>query len=185
MTFIDGPVRVTVPATSANLGPGFDALGLALDLRDELIGEVVAAGLTIEVVGQGADGVPLDEGHLVVRAMRSVFETLGVASPGLRLRCRNAVPHARGLGSSSAAIVGGLVLARALVDGGTDRLGDDDLLQLAATMEGHPDNVAPALYGGFVISGHDAGRFFAAPAAVDPDISTVVFVPPTDRKSVV
>ena len=178
--FADRPVRVTVPATSANLGPGFDSLGLALDLRDELVGEVVASGLAIEVEGEGAGVVPLDETHLVVRAMRAVFEVLDAAPPGLRLTCRNRVPHARGLGSSSAAIVGGLVLARALVGHGAERLHDDDLLAMAADLEGHPDNVAPALLGGLVISGLDeeTGRWFAAPAPVHPDLRTVVFVPP-------
>ena len=148
-------VRVTVPATSANLGPGFDSLGLALDLRDELEGELAGSGLVVEVTGAGAGVVPLDEDHLVVRAMRRAFDALGGQPTGLRLTCRNSIPHARGLGSSSAAIVGGLVLARALVDGGPAALDDAALLELAVDMEGHPDNVAPALHGGFVISGRD------------------------------
>src|SRR4249919_3398221 len=138
-------VRVSVPATSANLGPGFDSLGLALDLRDELEGELGGSGLVVEVTGAGAGVVPLDENHLVVRAMRTAFDALGAQPSGLRLTCRNAIPHARGLGSSSAAIVGGLVLARALADGGGERLDDAALLALAVEMEGHPDNVAPAL----------------------------------------
>ena len=117
-TFVDGPVRVSVPATAANLGPGFDSLGLALSLRDELEAEVLPEGLVVEVEGAGADGVPRDESHLVVRAMRAAFELMGEQPPGLRLSCRNVIPHARGLGSSSAAIVAGVVLARALVAGG-------------------------------------------------------------------
>lgn len=179
MTFVDGPVRVTVPATSANLGPGFDSLGLALELRDELVGEVAGSGLAVEVEGEGAGAVPLDEAHLVVRAMRAAFTALDASPSGLRLRCRNVIPHARGLGSSSAAIVGGLVLARALVTDGPDRLDDASLLQLAAEIEGHPDNVAPALLGGFVVSGSEAGRFYAVPSPVDPRISAVVLVPDT------
>ena len=180
MTFVEGPVAVTVPATSANLGPGFDALGLALALRDRLEGEVLAEGLVVEVEGAGAGEVPLDERHLVVRAMRVGFEALGVEPPGLRLACHNVVPHARGLGSSSAAIVGGLALARALVVGGVDRLDDDALFGLAAAMEGHPDNVAPAALGGFVISGLDqrSGEFYAVRADVDARIGAVVLVPP-------
>src|SRR4051794_24555298 len=110
-------MRVTVPATSANLGPGFDSLGLALALRDELEGELTGSGLVVEVTGEGAGVVPRDEDHLVVRAMRRAFDELGGQPPGIRLRCSNSIPHARGLGSSSAAIVGGLVLARALMDG--------------------------------------------------------------------
>ncbi len=118
--FVEGPVRASVPATSANLGPGFDSLGLALDLRDRLEAEVLPAGLVVEVQGAGAGAVPLDETHLVVRAMRAGFAALGGQPSGLRLSCTNVIPHARGLGSSSAAIVGGLVLARGLVvDGGS------------------------------------------------------------------
>jgi homoserine kinase len=177
-TFVDGPVRVTVPATSANLGPGYDSLGLALDLRDRLTGEVVAEGLSIDVEGEGADGVPRDEDHLVVRGMRAAFAEIGARPPGLRLRCENSIPHARGLGSSSAAIVGGIALARALVAGGSLLLDDDAAFRLAARMEGHPDNVAPAWYGGFVICGREDGDFYAVRQAVDPRVSTVVLVPP-------
>lgn len=178
MTFVDGPVRVTVPATSANLGPGFDALGLALELRDELEAEVTGGGLVVEVEGHGADDVARDERHLVVRAMRAVFDRLGTSPPGLRLHCRNRIPHARGLGSSSAAIVAGVWLARELVAGGRLLLDDAGLLDLAAQLEGHPDNVAPAMLGGFVIAGQDQdGTFFAVPGSVDPRISAVVFVP--------
>ncbi|WP_209020582.1 homoserine kinase [Nocardioides sp. 1609] len=181
LRFVDGPVRVSVPATSANLGPGFDALGLALDLRDRLEAEVLPegrAGTEITVEGQGEASVPLDETHLVVRAMHAAFDLLGGRPAGLRLRCRNVVPHARGLGSSSAAIVGGVVLARALVVDGTALLDDDAVFRLVARIEGHPDNVAPALYGGLTISGHD-DDFWSASAPVDPRVGTVVFVPPT------
>lgn len=178
VTFVEGPVRVSVPATSANLGPGFDALGLALDLRDRLEAEVLPEGLVVEVHGSGADTVPLDESHLVVRAMRVAFEVLGAQPHGLHLTCRNVIPHSRGLGSSSAAIVGGLVLARALVADGADRLDDDAVLQLAAGLEGHPDNVAPALLGGFVIAGREDGAYYAVRSPVDPRISAVVLVPP-------
>ncbi|SDD74450.1 homoserine kinase [Nocardioides lianchengensis] len=177
MTFVEGPVRVSVPATSANLGPGFDSLGLALDLRDRLEGEVLAEGLVVEVRGAGAGAVPLDGSHLVVRAMRTAFAALGEQPPGLRLTCDNVVPHARGLGSSSAAIVGGLVLARALVADGAARLDDDAVLRLAADLEGHPDNVAPALLGGFVISGREADQWYAVGSPVHPAVGAVVFVP--------
>jgi homoserine kinase len=172
-------VRVTVPATAANLGPGFDSLGLALDLRDQLEGELAGSGLVVEVTGAGVSEVPLDENHLVVRAMRRAFDALDGQPAGIRLTCRNAIPHARGLGSSSAAIVGGLVLARALVDDGSAKLDDAALLALAVDMEGHPDNVATALHGGFVISGRDdRGELYAVGAAVDGRVSAAVFVPP-------
>lgn len=177
-TFVDGPVRVSVPATSANLGPGFDSLGLALAMRDELEAEVGGSGVTVEVTGSGAGEVPLDETHLVVRAMHAAFDLLGVRPTGLRLRCRNVIPHARGLGSSSAAIVGGVVLARGLVAGGSLLVDDAALFRLAARLEGHPDNVAPAFYGGFAISGHDQ-EFYAVASPVDERIETVVFVPPS------
>ena len=179
VTFVEGPVRASVPATSANLGPGFDSLGLALGLRDELEAEVTGSGLQVEVAGPGADDVPRDERHLVVRAMRAGFDAMRAAPPGLRLSCANVVPHARGLGSSSAAIVGGLLLARGLVAGGRLLLDDDAVFRLAAGLEGHPDNVAPALFGGFVISGRDEdGAFYAVGSTVDPRIGAVVFVPP-------
>lgn len=180
VTFVTGPVRATVPATSANLGPGFDSLGVALGLRDELEAELLPEGLVVEVEGAGAADVPRDESHLVVRSMRAAFAAMGAEVPGLRLSCRNVIPHARGLGSSSAAIVGGVALARGLVAGGRLLLDDESVLQLAAEIEGHPDNVAPALHGGFVISGRDDdGTFYAVGSPIDPRISTLVFVPPT------
>lgn len=178
MSLVAGRVTVTVPATSANLGPGFDSLGLALGLYDTLHAEVIDSGLEIDVTGSGAESVPRDESHLVVRSMRAAFEALGEHPAGLHLTCENVIPHARGLGSSSAAIVGGLALARALVVDGASRLTDDELFELAAEIEGHPDNVAPAVYGGFTISGHDEA-FYAVGSPVDARISAVVFIPPT------
>ena len=144
-------VLVRVPATSANLGPGFDALGLALSLHDEIEVRVTASGLHIEVSGEGADEVgDAGEKHLLVRSMRAAFDDLGVAQPpGLALRCVNRIPHGRGLGSSAAAIVAGVLAARALAGAG---LGPDDALPLANELEGHPDNVAACLYGGLTIA---------------------------------
>jgi homoserine kinase len=179
MTFASGPVTITVPATSANLGPGYDALGLALDLRDELEATVLPAGLEVLVTGEAADEVPKDDSHLVVRAMRATFEAMDEQPPGLRLTCRNSIPHARGLGSSAAAIVGGIHLARALVEGGRSRLKDVDAFQLAASLEGHPDNVAAASFGGLTVAWQEQGTYHAAPAQVAPGIGAVAFVPPT------
>lgn len=176
MTVRATPVTVRVPATSANLGPGFDALGLALDLYDEITVEATGAGLHIDVTGAGQGEVPLDETHLVVRSMQAAFDLLGEKPPGLRLTCRNVVPHGRGLGSSAAAIVGGLVAARALVEG-EDRLDDAALFQLATDLEGHPDNVAPALFGGLTISWVDGAA--AAVERLDCQVPVTVFVPPT------
>lgn len=175
MEFVPGPVTVEVPATSANLGPGYDCLGLTLELTDTLVGEVVPSGLEVQIEGEGED-LPRDETHLVVRALRAAFEQLGEQPPGLRLTCSNRIPHSRGMGSSSAAIVGGIVLARALVAGAT--LDDAAALSLANRLEGHPDNVAPALLGGFVISGEADEVVWAQRAPVDPSVRAVVLVPP-------
>ncbi len=156
-SLISGPVMVRSPASSANVGPGFDSLGLALSLADETTGEVVASGLEIEIIGEGETGLIRDERHLSVRAMRSTFDILGSQPGGLRLRCRNAIPHARGLGSSAAAIVTGVLAARALVANGGELLDDAAVLELAARLEGHPDNVAACLLGGLTIAWRDNG----------------------------
>lgn len=177
-TFVTGPVQVSVPATSANLGPGFDSLGLALDFRDVVTAEVIDAGLDIKVTGSGEGEVPLDDTHLVFRAMRLAFKEMGSEVPGVRMHCRNQIPHSRGLGSSSAAIVAGVCAARALVAGGSLLMDDDATFSLAAAIEGHPDNVAPAMYGGFTIARSEAGTFHATVVAVDPRVHVVVFVPP-------
>src|SRR5258706_3807678 len=145
------PLVVRVPATSANLGPGFDALGLALTLYAQVEARVTAGGVTVEVRGEGEGELPGDESHLVVRSMRRAFELLGEQPAGLALRCRNRIPQARGLGSSSAAIVAGIMLARGLAVDGRARMDDAAALELAGEIEGHPDNVAPCLLGGVTI----------------------------------
>ncbi|PZP16558.1 MAG: homoserine kinase [Brachybacterium faecium] len=144
-------VSVRVPATSANLGPGFDALGLALDLCDDLELEATTGGVEILARGEGADSVPTGEEHLVVRALRRGLDHAGAPQVGVRLRSTNRIPHGRGMGSSAAATVAGLLLARGLV-AEPDALDDDTVLQLACEFEGHPDNAAPALLGGVVLS---------------------------------
>ena len=155
-------VRVRVPATSANLGPGFDALGLALSLHDEVDAWVCASGLSIEVSGEGADLAGAGEDHLVVQAMRAAFAVTGGQPPGLGLRCVNRIPHGRGLGSSAAAIVAGILAARALAQpmaqSGAGPLPDDALLGLATELEGHSDNVAACLSGGLTIAWTSDGQ---------------------------
>ncbi len=178
MGFVGTTVEVTVPATSANLGPGFDALGLALEVRDRVAAVVTDGPLDIEVTGEGAGTVPRDEGHLVRRAMRRAWAALGVEPVAVRLRCRNRIPHGRGLGSSSAAIVAGLALGRALVEKGVAGLDDMRLLALAAEIEGHPDNVAPALLGGFTIAWQAAGGAHAVRLEPSAGVRPVLFVPP-------
>ena len=188
---VRGPVTVRVPATSANLGPGYDSLGLAVSLHDVLTASVLPSGaLEVEVEGEGAATVPRDERHLVVRSLLAGFAALGVdVPPGLRLRCVNAVPHGRGLGSSSAAIVGGLALARALVVGGAELLPDDALFGLAARIEGHPDNVAPAVLGGLTVAWAErdgtGATFEAARLSVANGLRTVAFVPPDPLETAV
>ena len=145
-------MTVRVPATTANLGPGFDTLGLALSLYDELTVTVRdAPGATVEVIGVGADEVPTDESNLVVTAIANTFAAYSLPLPGLDLVARNNIPHGRGLGSSGAAIVSGIMAAKGLLHGIVD-IDSNALLALATALEGHPDNVAPALFGGLTIA---------------------------------
>lgn len=178
-------VRVVVPATSANLGPAFDCAGLALGVYDDLVAMATDdPGVLVEVAGEGEGAVPLDETHLVVRSMRAAFDWLGEPAPGFVLRCVNAIPHGRGLGSSAAAIIGGIVLARAMTVDGRDRMTDDDVLQLALRQESHPDNLAAALYGGFTIAWvDDDGHADAVSVPPHADVHLVVLVPPTELKT--
>lgn len=176
MTFVAGPISLRTPASSANLGPGFDALGLALSLYDDLTAEVTPEGLEIQVSGEGEGRVPLDGEHLVVQSMNAAFDLMAERPNGLRLTCANAIPHGRGLGSSSAAIVGGIVLARALVEDGEARLDDLAAYQLAVDLEGHPDNVAAAMFGGLTIAWVDGAA--AAMQRLETDVRVTVFVPP-------
>lgn len=173
--FVSAPVTVRSPASSANLGPGFDALGLALDVHDELTAEVLPGDdLEIVVEGEGADEVSRSADHLVVRSLDAALDLMGLRRPGLRLTCRNVIPHGRGMGSSSAAIVGGIVLAKALVDG-VEVLDDRSTLQLAHDLEGHPDNVAAALLGGLTIAWMEG--FAAEALRLEVSVPVTLFVP--------
>jgi homoserine kinase len=176
--FRAGTVHVRVPATSANLGPAFDAVGVALALYDDVVARIGDDGLVLDVAGEGADEVPRDDTHLVARAMRTVFERLGGQPRGIELVCANRIPHRRGMGSSAAAIVAGVLIGRALVVGGDIALADAHLLDLAAELEGHPDNVAACLFGGLTIAWTDDGGTEAVRLEPDPALSPVVFVPP-------
>src|SRR5690606_651847 len=145
-------VRSKVPATSANLGPGFDTLGLALSHYDELEAEVVAEpGIHFDIEGVGAGEVPTDETNLVAQALIHAFTKVGQEVPGLRIHAKNGIPHSRGMGSSGAAIVAGIMLAKGLLEG-IVAFDESLLLSLATDLEGHPDNVAPALFGGLTIA---------------------------------
>lgn len=173
---------VRVPASTANLGPGFDTFGLSLALHDVVEFETAGSGVDIEVLDAGAGDmgrVPRTGRHLVVRALRAACSRLGTTPPGLRLRCHNAIPHSRGLGSSAAAIVTGIVAAYTLAE----RELDADALHLAADFEGHADNVAASLYGGFVVAWESGGRFHAERLTPHEAIRPVVAVPPTQSST--
>ncbi len=193
-------VVVRVPATSANLGPGFDSLGLALDLYDEVEAAVLDADgafledVRVEIEGEGADGDELHrgEGHLIVKTMRTTFDRMGVAQPpGIRLRCHNRIPHARGLGSSSAAICAGILAARALAPAVVARtagarseteavrpMPEGEVFALATELEGHPDNVAPCLAGGLTIAWTDqSGTASMVKLSPHEDVRPIALIP--------
>ena len=175
------PVRVAVPASCANLGPAFDCAGLALGIEDDLVAMISDdPGVLIEVMGEGSEEVPRDDSHLVARAMALGFAALHARPPGFVLRCTNTIPHGKGLGSSAAAIIGGLALARALVIDGELLLPDSLLIQAARSLESHPDNISAALYGGLTFSWvDDAGLAGTINYTLHPDINLVVAVPGT------
>ncbi len=176
--------RAVVAASSANLGPGFDSLGLALSLYDEIIVETTDSGLVIEVEGQGAGQVPLTAEHLVVRAIERGLAAAGLRAGGLNVQCRNAIPHSRGLGSSAAAVVGGLAVVNGIAaQADSAELTIDELVQLSSEFEGHPDNAAAAVLGGAVVSwtedGSDPARYDAAHLQLHPDIRLFPAIPET------
>lgn len=156
MSFVSRALRVRVPATSANLGPGFDTLGIALAYGDDLtVVTREAPGASVEVTGVGAGAIETDESNLVVRAAAHVFEQLGRSLPGLNVKAHNRIPQGSGMGSSGSAIVAGVMIAAGLLAGDAEQpieLTEDELLAFATDLEGHPDNVAPALFGGLTIA---------------------------------
>jgi homoserine kinase len=169
-------VRVRVPATSANLGPGFDALGLALGLYDDVDIEMAGSGLSIEVSGEGEETAGRGDKHLIVRTFCAAYGSIGGVAEGLRIRCVNRIPHARGLGSSSAATIAGILAARALHPDGAD-LTDEDVLTLATRIEGHPDNVAPCLAGSLTIAWQTSEGPRLTRLDVSPRVRPVALVP--------
>ena len=184
-TFKAQPLQIQVPATSANLGPGFDCLGLALRIYDRYIAQILdEPGVDIDVTGEGAAGVPTTDKNLVIKAMYKGFDFLGGRPRGIALRQLNVIPHGRGLGSSAAAIVGGLALARGLVLGGNERMSLADMLNIANEMEGHSDNVSAAIFGNANLAWQEVQRGKIIAQAinfeVDPRISALAFVPATE-----
>ena len=171
-----------VSASSANLGPGFDSIGLALNLCDEIVVETTDSGLVVVVDGEGADQVPLGPEHLVVRAVQRGLQAIGVSAGGLVVRCCNAIPHSRGLGSSAAAVVGGLAAVNGLVaQMDSTPLSASQLIQLSSEFEGHPDNAAAAVLGGAVVSWMDRSSnqtgYAAVPLRLHPDIRLFLAIP--------
>ncbi len=181
-------VRVRVPASSANLGPGFDCLGLALGIYDEVTVETTDDGVVVDVSGAAADQVPRDGSHLVARAVARGLEFAGVSAAGLHLTCVNVIPHSRGLGSSAAAVVGGLAAASALIaaDGRRPGLTDAELVQLSGEFEGHPDNAAASVLGGGVVTWMtEDGGYFARRVDTHPAVVATAFVPEFESSTTV
>lgn len=191
-----------VPASSANLGPGFDSLGIALGIYDDISASVGEPGLRISVSGEGAQGVPLDDAHLVVRAINRGLQAAGVTVSGLDVKCRNSIPHSRGLGSSASAVVGGLAVAAGLVRtaGVGTPLSTETLIQLSSEFEGHPDNASASVLGGPVVSwsevssnsrpagdeGNTPGvEYFARALPVHPEIRAYVMVPEVESSTAI
>ena len=173
-------VTVTVPGSSANLGPGFDTLGLALGIYDTIEVEITESGLEVEVYGEGEDDLPRDGSHLVVKAIRSALNAADAQAPGLRVVCTNTIPQSRGLGSSASAAVAGVVAANALAGSPLD---EAQVVQLSSAFEGHPDNAAASVLGSAVVSwtttpvdGSQPG-YKAVAVPVDPRIRATALVP--------
>lgn len=173
-------VTVRVPATTANLGPGFDCLGLALGLHDTLrVHTSAEPGVRVHVTGEGADRLPTDGSHLIARSILRRWAEFGVEPAGLRIEAENTIPHGRGLGSSAAAIVSALTAADALLPEHVRATlpGRDAVFAAAAAIEGHPDNVAPAVYGGLTLCLQDGTGMHSTALALAPGIVPVVAVP--------
>lgn len=166
--------KVAVPATTANLGPGFDVVGMALGLYNEVEMEEIGTGLLITIEGEGAEEIPRDSSNLVYQAATQIFRRSGYNVSGLRIHLTNRIPITRGLGSSSAALVGGLVAANQLCG---NPFAEQELLQIAIEIEGHPDNVAPAMLGGIVVSGRVRGEWRTVRLQPPEELQTVVAVP--------
>jgi len=168
-------VRVRVPASTANLGPGFDVLGLALGLYNEIEVELTGVGLRLEVEGEGAERLQaLGDRNLVVRSVTETLDRLGLRPDGFRIRMVNRIPMSRGLGSSSAAALGGVASAAALAGAS---LGPEELLDLALPFEGHPDNITPALLGGLTVSALVEGRVRCVKLPVPEGLRAVAVIP--------
>ena len=182
MRIVHDSARVRVPATSGNLGPGFDSMGMAHDLWDEVAVRIVensegsAPGALVHVRGEGEGVLPTGESHLIVRALRRALEYVGADQPRVELTCVNGIPQGRGLGSSAAAAVAGLLLARDLI-ADPAALDPQTMLRLATEFEGHPDNAAPAIFGGAVVAWIDDDGAQAVPITLSENVRTSLLIP--------
>ncbi|MFZ9744671.1 MAG: homoserine kinase [Aquiluna sp.] len=174
-------LKVTVPATSANLGPGFDSLGMALAHYDEYELETTSSGVEIQITGEGARTAAKDENNLIFRSIQLVFDSVGEKMPGIKLNCKNSIPHGRGMGSSGAAVAGGVMLAAGLL--ANKNFTEQQLLEFATRLEGHPDNVAPALFGGLTIAWVDESGPHHKKLTVHRGISPLVLVAPNEMST--
>ena len=169
---MDAKFTVRIPATSANMGPGFDCLGIALDIWNSV--QVVDGQTGISISGQGRNELPTDDTNLVNRSFARIFEEIGIPKPLVHIRCENRIHLGRGLGSSSAALIGGLVAGNEYAG---NPFGNDDLVKLAAAMEGHPDNVSPALLGGMQIGIYEGDEVVTASVPFPDELSVILFIP--------
>lgn len=179
-------LRLRVPATSANLGPGYDCMGVALDWEDIIDVHAAprenpeVARLSVEVTGQGAGTLPTDASHLVIALVERILAERGYALPDIQVRAHNTIPHSRGMGSSAAAVTTAVVTASHLLPEG---LSAEEQLQIGSRIEGHPDNYAPALRGGVALSWEDEGRFATVPLQAHPELRTVLAVPDFEQST--
>ncbi len=171
-------LTVRVPGTTANLGSGFDCVGMALAFDDELELELVAdpGVLSIDVEGEGSGNVPGDDSHLVVSSLLAGLAAWGGERPGMRLRCLNRIPHSRGLGSSASAIVAGLAFAWGISHPG-DPLDRPELTRVSSALEGHPDNAGAAVWGGAILGWFERDSVRLVQLDVPSVITTRVWVP--------
>ncbi|WP_311777390.1 homoserine kinase [Trueperella abortisuis] len=176
MRIVKDTARVRVPASSGNLGPGFDSMGMAHDVWDEVSATLTTGPSKVLVVGEGHDTLPKDDSHLIIRVMRETFEWVGAPAAGIELVCRNSIPHGKGMGSSAAAIVAGVMLVREMLGTPAD-FTLERVLDIAATYEGHPDNAAPAIYGGATLSWAEGEHYRTTRLEVSPQVKTTLLVP--------
>lgn len=176
MRIVKDTARVKVPASSGNLGPGFDSMGMAHDVWDEVSATLTTGASRVVILGEGSQTLPKDESHLIVKTMHETLERLGAPTPGVDLVCRNNIPHGKGMGSSAAALTAGVMLVRELL-GAPEAFTKEEVLNIVAGYEGHPDNAAPAIYGGVTVSWREGEGYKTAQLPVLKSVKTTLLVP--------